>query len=231
MYVKHWMYYQVAKVTHVAFWQSWGKSFRILEISFFSIASILLQIFVRKAVDLVFNWCGFCLCFLTILKLKKNQNLNYLKLRSSVVSPPRCSDNVLKLSHLLACFVEALGFHVWSGCSLHRPWHHVPEVGLHPWTMFCVLTTYYVCWVEFEKWWLECENWSGKVGSLNTSLRQKLQRSAEEERREIVTERRGSLALVKRELNSGTVGQCVKTWASASSLNSGLCTFAQTKAL
>lgn len=93
-------------------------------------------------------------------------------------------------------------------------------------TMFCALTTYFAWRVEFEKWWLECENWSGKVGSLNTSLRQKLQRTAEEERREIVTERRGSLALVKRELNSGTAGQCVKTWASASSLNSGLCTFA-----
>lgn len=87
----------------------------------------------RKAVDLVFNWCGFCPCFLTILKLRKNQNLNYLKLRSSVVCPPRCSDNVLKLSHLLACLVEALGLHVWSWCSLCRPWHHVPEVGLHPW--------------------------------------------------------------------------------------------------
>lgn len=152
-------------------------------------------------------WCGFCPCFLTILKLKKKiQNLNYPTLISSVVSSQWCSDNVPKCSHLSACLVEALDLHVWSGCSY---------AGLAPcprsWATSLELCS--VFW-HLTIFGLKVKIHLPKVGNPENA--------SEEERGDIVPEHQGSLlAPGKRTLSSLAQlgGVCfLLPWASASAL-------------
>lgn len=114
-------------------------------------------------------------------------------------------------SNFLACQVEALGLHVWSGCSLCRPWHHVPEVGLHPWNnvlcsnnLLCLLGW---VWKMMVRVWKLI--WEG--GILKYLVKAKTPEDSRGRKERNSHRAPGIPCSSEEEFNSGPAGQCVKT--------------------